>query len=192
MGPFDHSVAWSTDSISGARRFLNRVWDLVESSQVAEADSDDVRLLLHQTIQKVTDSIEGFRFNTAISSLMELLNAVEGGQASRDTLKQFVLLVSPFAPHIAEELWQKLDGGDSVLKQSWPTADLEVVAGAQVTIPIQVNGKVRGELVLDPGKSQEETEMEARAVKNVQKYLEGKEIRKVIYVPDKLINFVVY
>jgi leucyl-tRNA synthetase len=194
MGPFNESVAWSTRSIAGPRRFLDRVWDLVtKSNDTSETEvGAEVQLRLHQTIKRVTEGIEHFRFNTAIAALMEFMNVLEKEKAvSKSVLETLVLLLSPFAPHIAEELWQQLGHRESLARENWPKIDESILAAARVTVPVQVNGKVRGTLDLEPGTSQEEAEQAAKALENVTRHLEGVTIQKVVFVPDRLLNFVV-
>lgn len=191
MGPFEASAAWNTKSIAGARRFLKRVWQVVEKHR-AGGGADDLELVLQQTIKRVSDSSANFRFNTAISSLMELLNALEAAASvSQKTLETFVLLLSPYAPHLSEELWHQLGHEDSVLVQAWPVYDEKVIKSAMITLPVQVMGRVRGTLEVEPGLDQAEIEAQARALPNVAKYLEGARVMKVVYVKDRLINFVV-
>lgn len=193
MGPFENAIAWNTESIKGSRRFLDRVWDLVHAKQEAQEEKQDEETLLklHQTIRRVSESTEQFKFNTAISALMELLNWLEKTHATRQTLEAFILMLAPYAPHMAEELWESMGHGQSLMYQVWPTFDEKLVAGADVTIPVQVNGRVRGELQLPVSTMQAIVEQQARALPNVGKYLEGKNVAKVIYVQDKLLNFVV-
>lgn len=200
MGPFDASAIWDTKSIRGARRFIERVWVYIcEQTQslpkVGEKEiqeDSEVHIKLHSTVRHVSESIEQFKFNTAVSALMELLNLLEKKErVTRDTLETFVLLVSPIAPHVSEELWSRLGHGQSLLHHSWPTFDEWLLEQAKVTIPIQVNGKVRGEIVVEPGIDQQKVEDEAKQVENVAKHLSEKKIQKVIYVPNRLINFVV-
>lgn len=192
MGPFDGSVAWNTDGIRGARRFLDRVWSVVNSHvQSSAQDSDGVELAFHKTIKRVSESTEQLRFNTAISSMMEFLNVIEKqASVSLSTLKGFVLLLAPYAPHIAEELWEILGHGQSLVYQPWPKYDDVIVGSADVNIPVQVNGKVRGELAIAPGVSKDEVERRSKEIPNIAKYLDGNEVSNVVFVPDKLINFV--
>ena len=195
MGPFENSVAWSTASIRGARRFLDRVWKLATSAAelpTAGQEDEASNIFLQRTIRRVSESTEQFKFNTAISALMELLNELEKTPPrTRATVETFIKLLNPYAPHIAEELWQQLGKERPLVYEPWPHFDERVLAGAAVNIPVQVNGRVRGELTLDPGAEQAAVEQQARALPNVSKYLEGKDVKKVVYVPDKLINYVV-
>lgn len=193
MGPFENAIPWSTESIKGARRFLDRVWKFIAEKReaVSETQDEETSLILHQTIRRVSESTEQFKFNTAISALMELLNVLEKKSVTLHTLESFVLMLAPYAPHVAEELWEALGHGQSLMYQPWPAFDEKLIAGADVTIPVQVNGKVRGELTLPVNTLQVIVEQQARALTNVAKHLEGKNIGKVIYVQDKLLNFVV-
>lgn len=200
MGPFDASVVWNTDGIKGARRFLDRVWSYVIDrtqklppigSSSESREDPEISLKLHQTVRRTSEGIEQFKFNTAISAMMELLNLLETIETpTRSTLETFVLLVSPFAPHLAEELWSQLGHSQSLVYQKWPTFDEWLLEQATVTIPIQVNGKVRGELLVNPGTPQEEIEEVAKKLPNVAKHIKGVQISKVVYVPDRLMNFV--
>lgn len=192
MGPFEASVAWDTNGVKGIHRFLRRVYDMVLNlSQAVEVD-DELQLKEHQTTKRVTESTENFRFNTAISALMEFLNALEGeSTVPRSTMETFVLLLSPYAPHLCEELWQHLGHGETLMYQIWPKYDDRIISRAKVSLPVQVNGKVRGVLTVDPGASQEYVEQRARQLENVSRHLVQGQINKVVYVPDKLLNFVV-
>lgn len=198
MGPFDASVAWNTNGLKGAYRFLDRVWNLVMAhapkvvnQDPTTAEAEDIELILHQTIRRVSEGTEAFKFNTAISSLMEFLNAVEDKEdITRKTLQSFVLMLAPYAPHVAEELWEQLGHTQSLAYERWPDFDQVILGTAAVTVPVQVNGKVRGELTINPGTSQEEVERMAHEISNVQRHLEGKEVKKVVYIPDRLVNFV--
>ncbi|MEK7557243.1 MAG: leucine--tRNA ligase [Patescibacteria group bacterium] len=151
-----------------------------------------LELKLHQTVKRVTESTANFRFNVAVAAFMEFLNELEKQESvSKEVLETFVLLLSPYAPHMAEELWEKLGHTESLVREAWPEADEKILAAAQVTIPVQVNGKVRAVLTADPGVTQAQVEELARDDQNVRKYLEQGEVKKVVYVPDKLLNFVV-
>jgi len=152
----------------------------------------------HATIHRVTRDIEGgFQFNTAISAIMELVNEINGaeGQVSEGVLAEatrtLVLLLAPFTPHIAEELWRRLGEKDSVLKQRWPEADPEALKAPEVVVVVQVNGKLRSRLHLPAGLSEEKLKEAALADERVRRFIDGKEVRKVIVVPDKLVNVVV-
>lgn len=189
MGPFSEAVAWSTAGIAGPRRWLERVWNLAQTAATSEEAS--VPLVLHQTIQRVTEDIEHFRFNTAIAAMMELVNKLEEtGAVAQRTMRVVTQLLAPFAPHMGEELWQQLGGEGSVTQAAWPVTDEKILRAAQVTIAVQVNGRLRGTLTVAPRLTQAEIETQTRGLSNVQRYLKAKP-KKVIFVADKLINFVV-
>lgn len=193
MGPFDQSVAWSTKSMMGVKRFLDRVYKLQEAVSVGYSDSDAVQNLLHITIKKVGDDIENFKFNTAISSLMILLNTIEKEQhVSEKTYQTLVQLIAPFAPHMTEELWQEtLKMSHSIHMSEWPLFDAAKLVASTSTVAVQVNGKLRGTIVVDSGSTQEQVLAIAVQDSNVSKWIGGAEIKKVIFVPNKLLNLVV-
>lgn len=194
MGPFTQSIAWNTEGVSGVRRFLDKVWRLSEkvtgdSEQVTV--NKEVESLLHKTIKKVTEDIEAFRFNTAISSLMILVNRMEKEEFLLTThYSLLTLLLSPFAPHIAEELWEKMGNITSIFLESWPSWDENLIQDETITLVVQVNGKVRDRLDVSANISEEDARKRALASENVKKFVEGKEIRKVIFVKGKLVNIV--
>lgn len=194
MGPFEQSIAWNTNGVVGTRRFLEKVWKL--SHQIV---NDEVRMtnkslesLIHKTIKKVTEDIEGFKFNTAISSLMILVNTLEKEtNIQHSTFNTLLILLSPFAPHIAEELWVKLGEKKSIFLASWPTYDPKKIVAETVKIAVQVNGKVRAIITLDPNASEDEARKRALSDEKVQQSLVDKAVRKCIYVPGRILNFVV-
>ena len=197
MGPLEAMKPWSSRGVEGVTRFLERVWRLMvneeaalSSAVVSAAPSLDQQRLLHQTIKKVTEDIEALRFNTAISQMMVFTNELTKiEQRPRALLEPFVLVLSPFAPHLAEELWEKLGGRTSVSQQPWPAFDPALTISDRLTIPIQVNGKLRGKLEVRVDTSRAEIESLARA--QIGEWIQGKEPKKVVYVEKKLINFVV-
>ncbi|MBP6942554.1 MAG: class I tRNA ligase family protein [Candidatus Buchananbacteria bacterium] len=190
MGPFDQAIPWDPKSIVGVRRFLEKTWKTITESIKDEADTNGA---IHSLIKKVSDDIEGLRFNTAISSMMEYLNGIQREEYSLDkeSAQSFLKLLSPFAPHIVEELWQQLGHAESITHESWPVADESKIITDSITIAIQVNGKVRGTITVAPDTSEAEVIAAAKAEPNVAKYLEGAEIKKTIYVPGKLVSFVI-
>jgi leucyl-tRNA synthetase len=197
MGPLEAMKPWSTRGVEGVTRFLERVWRLIVDDQghlsgtvVSTPASLDHQRLLHQTIKKVTEDIETLRFNTAISQMMIFTNEMtKASQRPRAVIEPFVLLLTPFAPHVAEELWSLLGQQPSVSQQPWPMFDPALTVSARVTIPIQINGKLRAKLDVALDVSREEVERLARA--EAAEWLQGKEPKKVIYVEKKLLNFVV-
>ncbi|MGM0365248.1 MAG: leucine--tRNA ligase [Actinomycetota bacterium] len=217
MGPADSAVDWSDSGVEGANRFLSRVWRLVEGNIGLIENSSSVQLgeaglkgieretykKLHQTIKKVTEDILGrFNFNTAISALMELVNLVykyeeevSGNEKNRALVselnRKLLILLSPIAPFITEELWHMMGNKNSIHQTPWPDYDRDAAREEAVTIVFQVNGKVRDKADLSVGLPKEEVEKHALASDNVQRFIEGKKVVKSIMVPDKLINFVV-
>ncbi|MFN3681387.1 MAG: leucine--tRNA ligase, partial [Nitrospira sp.] len=197
MGPLEAMKPWSTRGVEGVTRFLERVWRLMVDDQgrlsaaVSEVDPTlDQQRLLHRTIKKVTDDIEALRFNTAISQLMIFTNELTKVDCRpRALLEPLVLLLSPFAPHLAEELWERLGYPPSVSQQPWPSYDPALTVAEQVTIPIQVNGRLRGKVKVDHDAPRELIERLAR--EEVAGWIQDKELKKVVYVEKKLINFVV-
>jgi leucyl-tRNA synthetase len=207
MGPLDRDKPWSTSAIEGVYRFLQRTWRLFleESQEEAHGTPAQEKLLVediaptpedlkitHKTIQKVTEDIENLRFNTAISQMMVFVNHMTKlSIRPRSCLRPFVQLLNPFAPHIAEELWEKLGEKSSLSVESWPQFNPELAKDQVLTIAVQVMGKTRGTIELEVGASQETAEKLAKEIPTVANQLQGKQIRKVIFVKDKILNFVV-
>lgn len=191
MGPFEQSLPWSTESIIGSRRFIDKVDRL--KLKACECKTDPaIEKLLHKTIKKVKEDIEGFAFNTAISSMMIFVNELEKvNSISRDDFKMFIQILAPFAPHITEEIWHELGEKNSIHLSSWPKWDRKKVLDEQVKIGVQVNGKVRAEIKIKPNISEEEVKKIALNDKNVQVWVDGKEIKRFIYVKDRIVNIVV-
>ncbi|HET7251330.1 MAG TPA: leucine--tRNA ligase [Gemmatimonadales bacterium] len=195
LGPFQEGGDFRDTGITGIRRFLDKVWSLV---QEAAAGTDrpappEVVTKLHQTIRKVTTDTASLNYNTAIAAMMEYVNLMrERDAGSRERLKPLVLLLSPYAPHLAEELWTLLGGtGRSVFDERWPAYDERLVASGEVEIAIQVNGKLRGRLQLQRGASQDDVVTRALKEAGVKKFVDGNKVKKVIYVQDRLVNLVV-
>jgi leucyl-tRNA synthetase len=174
-------------------RFLNRIWrSFVHESKISDrAPNEKEERILSQTIKKVAEDIENLRFNTAISQLMICHNELtEQTDISKKIAENFTLILSPFAPHITEELWEIFGRAPSVLSQSWPEYDPKYLVVDEVTYAVQVNGKLRGNLLAKLAATQDEVQKMALEDPNVSKYVKG-EIKKVIFVPKRLINFVV-
>jgi len=192
MGPFSQSIAWSTNGVVGTRKFLEKVWKLQTVINEQGAVNSKIQSLLHKTIKKVTEDIENFRFNTAISQLMILVNSLEKAQSISVTDYQLLItILSPFAPHIAEELWQKLGNEKSIFLQTWPTAEDKYLKDEEVEMVVQVNGKVRERLMVASDVTEDEVKETALESEKVKIFTAGKEIKKIIFVPEKLINIVV-
>ncbi len=196
MGPLTQTKPWQTAGIVGCHRFLARVWRLFVGEQGAlkvstETSSAELTRALHKTIKKVTDDIESMSYNTAISAMMEFVNlAYKEPHVDKKTAEVFVLLISPFAPHIAEELWQRLGHAKTLAYEVWPSYDQSMIVEDSWTVSVQVNGKLRGTLEVSKTASQSEVLAMARALESVQRNIEGKTVRKEIYVPGKIVNFV--
>ena len=194
MGPFTEGGDWSDSGIKGIDRFVQRVWKTLseKTSKNGAELGKDVQSKLHATIKKVSEDIPRLQFNTAIAALMELLGMFEKCEKiSTDAAKAFTRLLAPLAPHLADELRENVGGKGFVIEQQWPVYDESKLTMDTVTVVIQVNGKVRGELIVDTDTDQKTVIASAREHENVKKYLEGKMPKKEIYVPGKLVSFVV-
>ena len=203
---WDQGAPWSGSGIEGVSRWLQRVWRIVMESlddrDVSEIDQRDVRDLhrkVHQTIKQISHDMEHFQFNTVISALMELTNALSKAVSDNLTntevfdhgLKTLLKLMAPVTPHISEELWSKLNNSYSIHQQSWPEIDNEAVLEEEITLIVQVNGKVRERLIVPANIDAKNAKSQALSSENVQRHLDGKEPQKVIYVPGRLVNIVV-
>ncbi|MFA6536014.1 MAG: class I tRNA ligase family protein [Candidatus Paceibacterota bacterium] len=202
LGPFDQAIAWSTEGIAGSRRFLERVWRLQYKLTTDNQQQGKLEILFNQTIKKVSEDISEMKFNTAISSLMILLNEIEAvGKLGEDYFKILLKLLAPFAPHITEELWSNLVSPNprgrsraskkSIHLEAWPTFDPAKIQDSTAKIAIQISGKTRAILEIDIGANQAEIEQKARQMSEVSKWLNGKKLIKTIYVKGRLLNFVV-
>ncbi|MCE4956391.1 leucine--tRNA ligase [Macrococcoides caseolyticum] len=197
MGPLDASIAWSTNGLDGARRFLDRVYrafvteDGALNAKVVEHATPDLEKVYHQTVKKVTEDYNTLGFNTAISQMMVFINEVyKQDQVSREYVEGFVKLLSPIAPHITEEIWAILGYTDTITYEAWPTFDESKLVDNEVEIVIQVNGKVK--LKAKVAKDTDKAALEAFALEQdaIKTHIEGKTVRKVIAVPNKLVNIV--
>jgi len=190
MGPFGQATAWSTNGVKGVRKFLDKVYGRCQQAWSQQSDEKN-RKLLHKTIKKVTEDIEHFSFNTAIPAMMIYMNTLENTNVSQEDMERFLLILSPFAPHLAEELWHQLGHTDSIFKATWPQYDPELAKDDEIELVVQVNGKVRGKLLVSPEISKEEALAKTRADETVQKWIEGKTVVKEIFVPGKIVNIVI-
>ena len=193
MGPFDQAIAWNTQGMKGVKKFLDKIialWDKVDLQK--EDENPEIETLVHQTIKKLTVEIDEFKFNTSISQLMILVNKLgEQDQIARPTFENLVLMISPFAPHLAEEFWERLGNEFSIFtKGSWPKFDEKKLISSIITLPVQINGKMRGTLQVSPSASQDEILDLIRQDEKLVSYLTG-EIKKCILVPGKIINIIV-
>jgi leucyl-tRNA synthetase len=197
MGPLTQTKPWQTAGIVGCHRFLSRAWRLFvgeksEFKVVDQSSSPELVRAAHKTIKKVTEDIEAMSYNTAISAMMEFVNlAYKEPHVGRDVAKPFILILSPFAPHLAEELWSRAGHKNTLAYESWPQFDPSMVVSDTVVVSVQVNGKLRGTLEVSKTATQAEVLVAARAIDAVQRNMDGKPVRKEIYVPGKIVNFVV-
>lgn len=189
MGPFEQAIAWSEDSLVGPRRFLEKVWRL--QSKISRSEGFTDVFLTNQTIKKISEDIEKMGFNTAVSAMMVFANALD--KQEKVTQKEFevlLLILAPFAPHITEELWHKLDHEGSIHKEPWPLYDSEKLERNEVTLVVQINGKVRASLYISRDTGEEETKSFALNLPEIKKWLNGKEPKKVIVVPERVVSIV--
>jgi leucyl-tRNA synthetase len=196
---------WNPDTIHGVVRGLNRVWNLVLSTHgVAAIDGDSatgraLQRKMHQTIRQVSHDLENFEFNTVVSALMELSNEIitareagmAGAQVFNDAIETLLLLMAPVTPHIAEEMWKRLGKPYSIHNQVWPEYDPDMAKEEEITLVVQVNGKVRDRIVVPADIDEEQAKTTALASEAVQRHMGGKEPRKVVVVPGRLVNIVI-
>ena len=191
LGPVEQAKPWDTNGIEGVFRFLKKFWKLFENRTEGAADKAAMKVL-HQTIKKITDDIERFSFNTAVSTFMICVNDLSGmDSVSVEVLEKLAVLIAPFAPHIAEELYHQLGHEESVCVAEWPEYDPQMLVQDSFTYPVSFNGKMRFTLELPVGISQEEAVAAVKADRVGQKWLDGKEPKRVIFVPNKIINVVI-
>lgn len=215
MGPFTKEVSWSSQGVKGVKRFLDKVWDLSQEIieyKEAENSEDDLNSeksieetalarITNKTIKKVTEDIEDFKFNTAVSAMMECVNELikikeklpveSSSDVWRKAIENLTVILSPFAPHMAEEIWEGLGFKESIVTVNWPSYNKDLIKEETVVIPVQVNGKVRDQILIDIGAGEEDVKKQAYESEKVQKYIDGKEIVKTVFVPGKLISIVV-
>ena len=194
MGPLDKSKPWSTKGLQGCARFAEKIWRIFNDTDKhsEQPDSDETIRLLHQTIAKVTNDLDNMRFNTAISQMMIFSNHLQGlASINKETLKTFISLLNPFIPHMAEELNEQMNAFESLSYSKWPDFNSELAKENLITIAIQVNGKLRGDLQLPAETDDKTLKTEAAKVDGVKKHLKGKDIVKKVIVPGRLVNFVV-
>jgi len=191
MGPLEQVKPWQTSGIQGVRRFLDRVMT-VATGELADSIDKETTKLVHKTIRKVTSDIEQLRFNTAVSTMMILTrHLAEQSPPPREAVRALVLLLSPFAPHIGEELWQRLGNTATLAYEPWPAFDEEICRDEVVEIPVQVNGRVRGRIQIAPDAAEDEARRAAEAEPSVKAFIAGKTIQKHLYVPGKIVNLLV-
>jgi leucyl-tRNA synthetase len=201
MGPLDQDKPWAMKGVEGVHRFLGKVWRVafseeadggwISSGKIVEGQNEELAKITHLTIKKVQEAIESLRFNTAISSMMECSNAyTSAGEVPRDLFLTFLKLLNPFAPHLSEEINAALGETELLSEQAWPELDESLLVESEIQLIVQVNGKLRARIMVPADISKEDAEKQALAEENVQSFIDGKTIRKVIVVPGKLVNIV--
>ena len=203
MGPLEQTKPWNMSGVEGVYRFLGRVWRMIvdernDDATVLHADVQDVELndeqtrTLHKTIKAVTEDIEKLSFNTAISRMMEFTNEFSSQQPRpKSAMIPFVQLLNPFAPHVAEELWEVLGQTESLTYSNWPKFDESKLIESEIEIPVQINGKLRAKVKVPAEAGKDEMEAAAKADETIVQMFEGKQIVKTICVPGRMVNFVV-
>lgn len=191
IGDFEKSVPWSQNGVKGCRRFLDRVWKVQDLLMEGEDFSGELEVKMHQTIKKVSEDYESLKYNTGIAALMTLLNEFyDLGRVTEGEFKTFLLLLNPVAPHITEELWQRLGHRDGIVEHHWPQWKEEKTVDKFIEIAVQVNGKVRGKVEIQPDADKQSVEKIVKEAEGIKEYLENREIVKEIYVPGRIYNIV--
>ena len=190
IGDFEKAAAWSDNAVKGCKRFLDRIWNLAEQVTEADAYGKDNEALVHKTIKKVSDDIENMKFNTAIAALMTLTNQFYDKGANKAEFKTLLQLLSPFAPHMADELWERFGFEGLASTSSWPVYDESKTIASEVTIAVQVGGKLKTTVTVPMGSDQEAVLAVVTADTKIAKLMEGKNLVKVIHVPNKLVNLI--
>ena len=192
MGDYEQAAPWSEDSVKGCKRFVDRIWNLLDIEKDGDEYSAELMSSMHKTVKKVSEDIEAMKFNTAIAALMTLLNQIYSvGSINKAELKTLLLLVNPFAPHVTEEMWEKMSFGGAVTDQSWPEFDEAKCVDATVEIAVQVNGKIKARINVATEISNEDAIAAAKEVDAVKEIIDGKQVVKELYVKGKLVNIVV-
>jgi leucyl-tRNA synthetase len=190
LGPFQEGGDFRDEGIVGIRRFLEKVWSLVHelgSKSTAAAEQK-----LHRTIRKVSADTDALQYNTAIAAMMEYVNELrEQGAGNRELLEPLVIMMAPYAPHIAEEMWERLGHTSSVFEAKWPEYDERLASAGDVEIAVQVNGKLRSRLTVPRGMAEKDVLVRVLADEAVKKFVDGNAVKKVIFVQDRLVNLVV-
>ena len=208
--PPEQSLEWSDSGVNGSHKFIKRLWSLSQSffnqtidNKEESLDLNDIKIKLNQTIKKVSTDFENKnQFNTAIAAIMELLNAIpkgmlnnkvtkESNEAFKEIIEKSLIMLSPIIPHVCHELWEALKKKSPIHNETWPAFDADHLEGNQMTIAIQINGKLRGKILVETSSSKEFIIKESKELENIKKYLEEENIKKTIYVPKKLLNFVI-
>ncbi len=191
IGDFEKAAPWNENGVKGCKRFLDRVFKMTELVNEEKGYTPQLEIYMHQTIKKVSDDIEQMKFNTAIAALMKLTNYFyEAGSITKKDLKVFITLLNPMAPHITEEIWEMMDFGGMLCQTSWPVYDVNKTIEDTIEIPIQINGKLRGKIVVSKDANSDELKAAVEANETVRKFTENMKIVKEIYVPGRVYNIV--
>ena len=192
MGDYEQAAPWSESSVKGCKRFIDRLWKLQEMTVEGDSYSDELMSAMHKTIKKVSEDIEAMKFNTAIAAVMTLLNQIyDKGSITRAELRDLVLIVNPFAPHITEEIWEQQGFGGQLNAAAWPTFDEAKCIDATIEIPVQINGKIKEKIHISPDAEQPEVLELVHGLEKIQAECAGKTIVKEIYVKGRIVNIVV-
>ncbi len=191
MGPLEDSKPWNIDGIKGLRRFLDKNWKYFSSINYGDDFSDQINSALHKAIKKVTDDIQNFRFNTAISSLMIYFKELSSlDNPNKVLVNSYLIMLSTLAPHICEEIWQKLENSGFICQQEWPKYDEKLIKEDKITLPIQINGKLRATIEVEIDVPENDLKDKILELENVQKFINNEKIKKFIYVKGKIVNIV--
>lgn len=192
MGDFSSMAIWSDEGVRGCRKYLERVFNLTDLVVEGEDYSKELEVIINQTIKKVSEDYENLKFNTAIAQLMTLLNEMKSlGKITKKDFRTYIILLNPVAPHMTEELWEMMAYEGELNQTTWPSYDEDKLSFDSFEMPVQINGKVRATVMMDKEASKEDAIKSAQEDNNIKSYIEGKEIRKIIYVPGKILNIVV-
>jgi len=191
LGPHEAMVLWNDKGVVGVARFLDRVWNWINGFKKDQKDSDKAQRALHKLIKKVTEDLSDFHFNTCISAFMEFHNEVKDEAISESSVKTFLTLLYPFAPHISEELHELIGGKKSLQLETWPKFDPALVIDQTVEIIIQINGKVKGKLTMARGVDQKLVEAEAMKLEPIKQALASDTVKRAVFVPNRLLNLVI-
>jgi len=190
MGPYDEGGDWNDKGITGIFRFLTKIINVCRKDDGISLDKD--QKIIHKTIKSVTEDLEKIKFNTSLSKMMECMNEISSSKTlSKNDKEHIIKLISPFAPHLSEELWEEIGNTNSVFDENWPKYQENKILDSSMTIAIQVNGKLRGSIEVSTDASKDSILLNSKDVENVKKFIDGTNIVKEIYVPNKLVNLVV-
>ena len=192
IGDFSSTAIWSDEGVRGCRKYLERVYNMIDLVEDGDQYSKDLEVSIHQTIKKVTEDYENLKFNTAVASLMSLSNDMRAaGKITKADFKTYITLLNPVAPHLTEELWEMAGFEGKLNQTSWPTYDEKKLVKDEFEMPVQINGKVRGKVIMPIDANKDDAIEAAKNDSNIANHIADKEIRKIIYVPGKILNIVV-